>query len=261
MFQQHFVLFTSGKFYIYANSAARVCRQRHPYCSMAASTVHLMDLPTEVITKICEKLFTRSETCPIDYYPLFEPRHSVLVLTNLSGQALRCCSRLKSIGTTILYASNIFAMKPRAKFDTDGAERLKIASRVKVIQRLSIAEGSVNGRYQTLAQFSNLRFLEIVLDLRVNDDLPWPCKMSQEERDKGEWKHAFLRDERGLLPWASTSSNIVRECSNLAKRGVEVVISGREVDSVQREHSWSSWTYTYHPRRVSHQPQAQITFH
>ena len=132
---------------------------------------------------------------------------------------------------------------------------------MKVIQRLSFAEGSRNGRYQTLTQYSNLRFLEIVLDLRVNDDLPWPCKLSQEERDKGEWKHAFLRDERGSLPWASTSSNIIRECSSLVKRGVEVVISGREVDSVQREHSWSSWTYTYHPRRVSHQSAGQTNLY
>ena len=224
---------------------------------MAASTVYLMDLPTEVITKVCEKLFTRSDPCQIEYDPLFEPRRTVLVPTNMSGQALRCCSRLQSIGTPILYGSNIITVKPRSHFDADH----DVASKVKLIKRLSLAERSSYGRHDTLTQYSDLRFLEIVLDLRINDDLPWPSKLSQEERDKGEWKHAFLRDEHGSLPWASMSSNIIRECSSLAKRGVEIVISGREVASVQREHSWSSWTHTYHPRRVSHQSAGQTNFY
>ena len=210
--------------------------------------MYLMDLPTEVITKICEKLFTRSETSQIDYWPFFELRQSVFKLVNKSSQALRCCSQLQAIGTPILYGSNIFAMSPTSSPTPD---LLLGASKAVFIQRLIMRECHASSWRRTLAHYPALRFLEIVLVLRKDEELPWPCKLSQKERNKGEWKQAFLRD--GRRSWARTlwPSDIIKESSSLVKRGVEVVISGREVESVQRIGISAFSTYTYHPRRVS----------
>ena len=216
-----------------------------------------MDLPTEVITKICEKLFTRSETGQIDYYPFFEPRHSVFQLVNMSSQALRCCSQFQAIGTPILYGSNTFAIRP-TNCDAPDTGRLLGPSKAGSIQHLVAKESRAYEWRRTLAQYPDLRSLEIVLDLRYGETLPWPCKLSQEERDKVEWKHAFFRDSRRLWGRTPNPSDIIRAGSSLAKRGVEVVVSGCEVESAQRKEIWSWSTYTYHPRRVSCQSRAHI---
>ena len=216
---------------------------------MASSAIYLMDLPTEVITKICEKLFTGSETGQITYYPFFEPRHSVFQLVNKSSQALRCCSQLQAIGTPILYGSNTFAIRP-----PDTGQQL-CASKAGSIQRLSVKESLSYEWRRIFAQCHDLRFLEIVLDLRCGEDLPWPCKISQEQRHNGVWKHAFLRAD--FLRGRTTPSDLIKEGSSLAKRRVEVVISGHEVESAQRNEILSWSTYTSNPRRVSCQSRAQ----